>query len=1218
MHRRLTLAFCVLIACISSGCEQNVDSTSADCQSLTDCIPDVNAIPLPAIDGSLAMLDAGEQDDAMDVDSPDVSYTSDATPDAIDAWVPPCDPVAGDVTITSNWVLDQQISTKTPSSLGRIAAINLVPDNPDSIQFFVATEGRLFRRDAAGELRWQTGLLGLSTINAIEDIEGDGDLEIIASGTSTVAVLDALTGTLLWSLPADAFGASAFSGIARLIVVDLTGDGLKDIYVTNGGCGGGGDGKGLIYSFQDEQFVMVQQLFGNRLNGKCSAWQTVFDTNGDQRAELLVTDGNGLNAFDTSSGDKRVCGTTTAPPNGPLPTYLMHTQMGPRWLVVIDETIHQMTIQPDPNCEGGHAFVSLWQFELGGAFSSIGSGVRFNEAELATHFMFNAENSSLYQGIMSVNLETGTATQVAPDEKLLGVLSRAGLAGPFLLTQAIADADTNTLNIYELTGEQWRVLSRIESEHASLITEPAPLTATKAFRLPMMVGSQTDNLPRFLLSETVGEQGLRTLYLVSPNGSKRSLLEDNFSGDIRPFCERVAPCTSADTSTFLVTTNQGAVLSIDLNDVTTPRQHFSAFSGTDQLIPIDGDPGYLGVLSGRGLFTVYRDSVRGFEKQWSVNVGRPTTRPLFGLGIRVDDQPIFVLRDPRTSQAAWSAFDGESGARLWRHALRDDQAFVFNAPVVVGGTNPIFLRLDYAQDNIIPEDPSCPEFPSPLAEDFFTPHPNCPNKAVRARVITALNPQTGVCQWRRVFKAVYPLNEPGLTYGCPGPANQRLSIDQDHHDQSATAFVTEAMTLRSFKTDRGPTANDLGGFDSTFIFGKTFERFNIGGGQVTMSQRNDTFLLHGGPTPPMRFDTALNRIWSTDDISPIRTQNWLLQDAVEFGDSIWTNASSGYPLITIDSATGIRTHYWALVDGQAQRVEEFSAIYPAIKKLKLLQHQDDTQLAVTTDEGFIYFFDASGVFINSFKAATPVFNLTTLNYSNQKQLLYSTGGGRVTVIKPSILNNPTIVFDVECPPLSTCDSDRDIEQTSDLNQLCLAWTPVQDAIGYEVAIKTANGLKLKPWQRVGIVPTAQLEGLNLIPGQTYFGAVRAIFELGGIVEQSNAVLSNGVMVQRSEAPTTSLLVTMDALGSTLNIEASARDDDQLARWRLDVISSDTGQVLQRVGSGPLAVTDWMESFSVDLVTFEAVIPTLETITIELNVGDRSGQESTQREQVPLL
>jgi hypothetical protein len=1218
MRLHLTFAFCFAATITSWGCEQDVRSTHDDCQSLSACVPDVNAAPAPVIDGSLTTSDGGMQDSTLgltDMGKPDASADADVT--LPDAWVAPCDPAVGEVTETSDWVIDQQISSKTPSSLGRIAAINLAGDGPDSMQFFVVTEGRLFRRDAAGELRWQTGLLGLNTINAVDDIEGDGDLEVIASGDSMIAVLDALTGTLLWSLPIDAFGSSTFSAIARLMIVDLTGDGLKDIYVTNGGCGGGGDGKGLIFSYQDEQFVMVQQLFGNRLNGKCGAWQTVFDTDGDQQAEVLITDGNGLNAFDISSGQKTVCGTESAPPNGPFPTQLIETSTGPRWLVFIEDTAHQMVIQADPTCEGGHAFVSVWQFELGTNLSSDGAGFRLGDSALPTHFIFNAENSTLYEGIVSVNLETGASTQISATEKLLGVLSRSEFDGQFLVTKAALATGMSAINIYELTGERWEILSRIESANGVLITEQASLTATKEFRLPMVVRSQTDNLPRFLISETGDDDDLRTLYLVSPNGARRSLVEDEFSGDIRPFCNHVAPCMSADTSTFLVTTSGGDVLSIDLNNVSAPRHHFSAFSGTDQLITINGEPGYLGVLSARGRLTAHRNTLRGFERLWSVSVGSPRNRGPFGLGASINGQPVFVIRDPRTSQAAWSAFDGATGAHLWHHALREDEAFVFNAPVMVGGSDPVFLRLDYAQDNLMPQDPSCPALAAPLEENFFTPHPNCPNKAVRARVITALDPLTGACQWRRVFKAVYPLNEPGITYGCPGPVNQRLSIDQNHHDQSATAFVTEAMTLRSFRTDRGPTADDLAGFEHTFLFGKTFEDVNIGGGQVTLSHSNETLLLHGGPTPPMKFDTTLNRIWSADNISPIRTQNWLLQDAVEFGDKIWTSASSGYPLITMDNATGARAQYWALVDGQAQRVEQFNPIYPAIKKLKLLQHQDVTQLAVTTDEGFIYFFDATGEFMDSLKPATPVFNLITLNYSNQKQLLYSTGGGRVAVIKPAILNNPTIVFDVDCPPISTCDPSRDIEQTSDLNQLCFAWIPVQGAIGYEVAVQTTNGLKLNTWQAVGIQPVARVDRLSLIPGQTYFGSIRALFENEGIVERSNAVLSNGVEVQRSDVPTATLRVSINSQPPILTIEASARDDDLLTRWRLDLIESETGQVLQRVGSGPLAVTEWSESFTVGLETLQAAIPNLETITIEFNVGDRSGQGYTERAQIAL-
>ena len=216
MRRHLIFAFCFAATTTSMGCKQDVQSTFDDCQSLNACVPDANTTPAPIIDGSLITNDGGTQDSELngtDMEQPDASM--DASLNLPDAWEAPCDPAIGEITETSDWVLDQQISSKTPSSLGRIAAINLAGDGPDSMQFFVVTEGRLFRRDTTGELRWQTGFLGLNMINAVEDIEGDGDLEVIASGASMIAVFDALTGRLLWSLPVDAFGSSTFSGISR-------------------------------------------------------------------------------------------------------------------------------------------------------------------------------------------------------------------------------------------------------------------------------------------------------------------------------------------------------------------------------------------------------------------------------------------------------------------------------------------------------------------------------------------------------------------------------------------------------------------------------------------------------------------------------------------------------------------------------------------------------------------------------------------------------------------------------------------------------------------------------------------------------------------------------------------------------------------------------------------------------------------------------------------
>jgi hypothetical protein len=169
-----------------------------------------------------------------------------------------------------------------------------------------------------------------------------------------------------------------------------------------------------------------------------------------------------------------------------------------------------------------------------------------------------------------------------------------------------------------------------------------------------------------------------------------------------------------------------------------------------------------------------------------------------------------------------------------------------------------------------------------------------------------------------------------------------------------------------------------------------------------------------------------------------------------------------------------------------------------------------------------------------------------------------------------------------------------------------------------VTIETENGLQLKPWSRGGIESHTTIDELELIPTQRYFGVVRALYEVDNQVEFSSVVHSDGVVIAQSEVPTTQMTLTLNETNRVLNIEVNAADDDQLARWRLDLLDEATGQMIRRVGSGPLAVSEWTASFSVDISSFDRVLPEVRTLIVELEVSDRSGQESTSRSLIEVL
>ena len=176
MYRPTAVTICILAALISTGCQPEPIAANDDCQSLFACVPDASVSIEVPLDSTFTEQDSTIEDVSP---SPTDSLITDATteldanegePDAV---VLPCEPTPGEFVETAEWLISQQINTKTPSELRRIASINPTPETQESRAFFTVSEGRVFQRNNEGDLRWQTGLLNLDTLNAITDLDGD-------------------------------------------------------------------------------------------------------------------------------------------------------------------------------------------------------------------------------------------------------------------------------------------------------------------------------------------------------------------------------------------------------------------------------------------------------------------------------------------------------------------------------------------------------------------------------------------------------------------------------------------------------------------------------------------------------------------------------------------------------------------------------------------------------------------------------------------------------------------------------------------------------------------------------------------------------------------------------------------------------------------------------------------------------------------------------------
>jgi hypothetical protein len=105
--------------------------------------------------------------------------------------------------------------------------------------------GVVSAKRADDTLLWATRILAPGALGGIEDLDGDGKLEVIAHTLQGVWALDLATGAVRWSQPSGEMGASNYLRLA-----DMNGDGRTDVVVTEcGGCGASKPQAGFIYSF---------------------------------------------------------------------------------------------------------------------------------------------------------------------------------------------------------------------------------------------------------------------------------------------------------------------------------------------------------------------------------------------------------------------------------------------------------------------------------------------------------------------------------------------------------------------------------------------------------------------------------------------------------------------------------------------------------------------------------------------------------------------------------------------------------------------------------------------------------------------------------------------------------------------------------------------------------------------------------------------------------
>ncbi|PJB46657.1 MAG: hypothetical protein CO108_05400 [Deltaproteobacteria bacterium CG_4_9_14_3_um_filter_63_12] len=183
-------------------------------------------------------------------------------------------------------------------SLGASALLVADVDGAGEPEVVFVSGGRIVVKTSLGQEVWASDPLGIGFLVGIEDVDGDAQLDVVASSNNQVYVLRASDGEIEWAEPSGEMGS-----IGGVRLGDLDGDGLSEVVIEECACCGVNSGNpGYVYSF------------GAGFGAPTMLWEFPFARCGGGRAltlvnadglgpyEVLISDSLQLALFDGASG----------------------------------------------------------------------------------------------------------------------------------------------------------------------------------------------------------------------------------------------------------------------------------------------------------------------------------------------------------------------------------------------------------------------------------------------------------------------------------------------------------------------------------------------------------------------------------------------------------------------------------------------------------------------------------------------------------------------------------------------------------------------------------------------------------------------------------------------------------------------------------------------------------------------------------------------------
>lgn len=196
-------------------------------------------------------------------------------------------------------------------------------DGDGITELVVANGGRVSARHDDDSLVWQSPLIDVQELIDVIDLDGDGQLDVIARSVDRVVVLAGKTGAVEWQSLHGKDPGYPLGAIGAVRLADLDGDGHEDLYVAGAFCGGSTnqDNRGSIaFGFRNggtlaTPKVLFETKASDRGGPMCGAYDLLADVDGDGKLEALSFGKSQVYAFDTKTGALKFASADL----GPLP-----------------------------------------------------------------------------------------------------------------------------------------------------------------------------------------------------------------------------------------------------------------------------------------------------------------------------------------------------------------------------------------------------------------------------------------------------------------------------------------------------------------------------------------------------------------------------------------------------------------------------------------------------------------------------------------------------------------------------------------------------------------------------------------------------------------------------------------------------------------------------------------------------------------------------------